>query len=151
VTSLDPGQGSAHSVPDAADPFDAPIGPESVELKPWQVRLVLFQRIAGGFMIIKGLIHWAVLFMGASFYALPIEARSATVFFAVLDLVAGVSLWLGSTWGASVWLFAVASQVVAGLLFIRLTGLMIVLTIFEIALVALYVVVRFMAHRELQD
>jgi hypothetical protein len=148
VTSLDPGQSKAH---DTADPLDAPIGPDSVELKPWQARLVLFQRIAGGFMVAKGLIHWAVLFMGASFYALPIEARAATVFFAVIDLVAGVSLWLGSTWGASVWLFAVASQAVAGLLFVRLTGLMIMLTILEIVLVAFYVVVRFMAYREQQD
>jgi hypothetical protein len=148
VTSLDPGQAKTG---EPNDPLDAAIGPDSVEIKPWQARLLLFQRIAGGFMIAKGLIHWAVLFTGAAFYALPVEARAATVFFAVIDLVAGVSLWLGSTWGASVWLFAVASQGVAGLLFVRLTGLMIVLTIFEIVLVALYVVVRFMAYREQQD
>jgi hypothetical protein len=148
VTSLDPSQGKAN---DPADQLDAAIGPDSVEIKPCQARLVLFQRIAGGFMIAKGLIYWGVLFTGAAFYSLPVEARSATVFFAVIDLVAGVSLWLGSTWGASVWLFAVASQIVAGLLFVRLTGLMIVLTIFEIVLVAFYVVVRFMAYREQQD
>lgn len=148
MTSLDPGQ---TRMQDPDDPLDAAIGPDSVEIKPWQARLVLFQRIAGGFMIAKGLIHWAVLFTGAAFYALPVEARAATVFFAVIDLVAGVSLWLGSTWGASVWLFAVASQVVASLLFVRLTGLMIVLTIFENVLVALYIVVRFMSHREQQD
>ena len=148
MTSLDPGQTGRR---DPDDPLDAAIGPDSVEIKPQQARLVLFQRIAGGFMIAKGLIHWAVLFTGAAFYALPVEARAATVFFAVIDLVAGVSLWLGSTWGASVWLFAVASQAVAGLLFVRLTGLMIMLTIFEIVLVALYVVVRFLAYREQQD
>ena len=148
MTSLDPGQSKDHH---PADPLDAAIGPDSVEIKPSQARLIQFQRIAGGFMIVKGLIHWAVLFTGASFYALPIEARAATVFFAVIDLVAGVSLWLGSTWGASVWLFAVASQAVAGLLFVRLTGLMIMLTILEIVLVALYVVARFMAYREQQD
>ena len=148
MTSLDPGQSTPH---DQSDPLDAAIGPDSIELKPWYVRLILFQRVAGGFMIVKGMIHWAVLFTGASFYALPVEARSATVFFAVIDLVAGVSLWLGSTWGASVWLFAVASQAVAGLLFVRLTGLMIMLTILEIVLVAFYVVVRFMSYREQQD
>jgi len=138
---------------DIANPAvaDAPIGPDSVEIKPWQSRLILFQRAAGGFMIVKGLIHWSVLFMGPAFYALSIEARSATVFFAVIDLVAGVSLWLGSTWGASVWLFAVASQVMSGLLFVRLTGLMIALTIFEIALVVFYIAVRLMASREQQD
>ena len=148
MTLLDPGQAPPQ---DQSDPLDAAIGPDSIELKPWQARLILFQRVAGGFMIVKGMIHWAVLFTGASFYALPVEARSATVFFAVIDLVAGVSLWLGSTWGASVWLFAVASQAVAGLLFVRLTGLMIMLTILEIVLVAFYVVVRFMSYREQQD
>jgi Family of unknown function (DUF6163) len=145
MTSRDPGRA------DPADPLDAAIGPDSVEVKPWQGRLILFQRIAGGFMVAKGLIHWAVLFTGAGFYALPIEARSATIFFAVVDLVAGVSLWLGSTWGASVWLFAVASQVVAGLLFVRLTGLMVALSSMEVSLVALYVIVRFMVHREQRD
>jgi len=145
VTSLDPGR------TDPVDPLDAAIGPDSVEIKPWQARLIFFQRIAGGFMIAKGLIHWAVLFTGAGFYSLPMEARAATIFFAVIDLVAGVSLWLGSTWGASVWLFAVASQVVAGLIFVRLTGLMIVLSIVEIVFVALYIIVRFMVHREQQE
>ena len=148
MSALDPTQGKAQ---DPDDPLDAAIGPDSIEIKPWQVRLVLFQRIAGGFMILKGLIHWGVLFTGPAFYALSTEARSATVFFAVIDLVAGVSLWLGSTWGASVWLFAVASQVAAGLLFVQLTGLMIMLTILEIMLVAFYVVVRFMAYREQHD
>jgi hypothetical protein len=148
LSALDPTQSRTQ---DQADPLDAAIGPDSIEIKPWQMRLVLFQRVAGGFMIAKGLIHWAVLFTGPAFYALSMEARSATVFFAVIDLVAGVSLWLASTWGASVWLFAVASQVVAGLLFVRLTGLMIMLTILEIVLVAFYVVVRFMAYREQQD
>ena len=147
MTSLDPGRNAQ----DPADPLDAAIGPDSVDIKPWQARLVLFQRVAGGFMIAKGLIHWAVLFTGAAFYALPVEARAATVFFAVIDLVAGVSLWLASTWGASVWLFAVASQGVAGLLLVQLTGFMVALTVFEIVLVTIYVVVRFMAYREQQN
>jgi len=147
MSAIDP----TRKAKDPDDPLDAAIGPDSVEIKPWQTRLVLLQRVAGGFMIAKGLIHWAVLFTGAAFYALPIEARSATVFFAVIDLVAGVSLWLASTWGASVWLFAVASQLAAGLLFVQLTGLMTVLTILELALVAFYVVVRFMGYREQQD
>jgi hypothetical protein len=146
VSALDP-----QPNPRELDPLDAAIGPDSIEIKPWQARLILFQRVSGAFMICKGMIHWAVLFTGATFYALPIEARSATVFFAVIDLVAGVSLWLGSTWGASVWLFAVASQFAAGLLFVELTNLMIMLSVFEFVLVALYIFVRFMTHREQQD
>lgn len=135
---------------DPDNPIDAAIGPDSIDFGPWQMRLVLFQRVAGGFMIIKGLIHWGVLFTGDSFSALPVEARGATVFFAVIDLIAGVALWLGSAWGAALWLFAVLSQIVSGLLFLEFSDTMIVLTIAELVLVGVYVVIRYMAYREEQ-
>lgn len=135
---------------DADSPIDAAIGPDSIEFGTWQSRLILFQRIAGGFMILKGLIHWSVLFSGAAFLALPIDGRSATVFFAVIDIVAGVVLWLGSVWGAAVWMIAVVSQIVAGFVFLDLSGRMILLTIAEIALVAVFAVVRFKAYGEEQ-
>jgi hypothetical protein len=137
----------------AIDPnqqIEAPIGPDSIELGPWQTRLIFFQRIAGSFMILKGLFHWGVLFSGAYFTAMPIEAQSATVFFAVIDLIAAVALWLGSPWGAAVWLMAVLSQVVAGFLFLDWSGMTMVLTISELVLVALFMAVRIKAHSEEQ-
>jgi hypothetical protein len=130
--------------------IEAPIGPDSIELGPWQARLVLFQRIAGGFMILKGLFHWGVLFSGAYFSALTIEARSATVFFAVFDLIAAVALWLGSPWGAAVWLMAVLSQVVAAFVFLDWEGVTAVLTVCELVLVALFMAVRIKAYSEEQ-
>jgi hypothetical protein len=130
--------------------IEAPIGPDSIELGPWQARLVLFQRIAGSFMIVKGLFHWGVLFSGAYFSALTIEARSATVFFAVFDLIAAVALWLGSPWGAAVWLMAVLSQVVAAFVFLGWGGMTMVLTICELVLVALFMAVRIKAYGEEQ-
>lgn len=135
---------------DTARQIEAPIGPDSVELGPWQYRLVLFQRIAGGFMILKGLIHWGVLFSGATFDALPIEARAATVFFAVIDLIAGVALWLGSPWGAAVWLMAVLSQIVAAFIFLAPSSMTLTLTGAEMALVLFFVVLRIKAHGEEQ-
>lgn len=135
---------------DPAQQIEAPIGPDSVELGPWQQRLILFQRIAGGFMIAKGLIHWGVLFSGATFERLPIEARAATVFFAVIDLIAAVALWLGSPWGAAVWLMAVLSQVVAAFIFLDLTSLTLTLTGAELALVAFFVALRVKAYGEEQ-
>jgi hypothetical protein len=111
---------------------------------------VLFQRIAGGFMIMKGLLHWAVLFSGASFTAMPIEARAATIFFAVIDLIAAVALWLGSPWGAAVWLMAVLSQVVAAFVFLEWTGMTMILTVAELVMVALFMAVRIKAYGEEQ-
>jgi hypothetical protein len=135
---------------DPSQQIEAPIGPDSVELGPWQSRLVFFQRIAGGFMILKGLTHWAVLFSGALFTAMPIEARAATVFFAVIDLIAAVALWLGSPWGAAVWLMAVLSQVVAAFVFLEWSGMTVILTVAELVMVALFMAVRIKAYGEEQ-
>jgi hypothetical protein len=75
----------------------------------WTRRLVLFLRAMATISLIKGLYHWAQV-IGISFgEALPFENHSiawqtATVFFAVIDLVAAVGLWLAAAWGAVIWL-----------------------------------------------
>jgi hypothetical protein len=135
------------------DPADEAIGPENVKVGLWQRRLVLFQRVAGGFMMLKGLVQWAALLGvadggGARFLDLPLEAQVAIVFFAVVDIICGVGLWLGSTWGGALWLIAAALQVVAGVSFVELSGFLVLLTILEIVLVAVYIAIRFMAHFE---
>jgi hypothetical protein len=135
------------------DPADAAIGPENVKVGIWQRRLLLFQRVAGGFMMLKGLVQWAALLGvadggGTRFLDLPLEAQVAIVFFAVVDIVCGVGLWLGSTWGGVLWLIAAALQVVAGLSFVELSGFLVLLTILQIVLVAVYIATRFMAHFE---
>jgi hypothetical protein len=99
---------------------------------------------------VKGLLHWGVLFSGANFAVLTIEAQSATVFFAVIDLIAAVALWLGSPWGAAVWLMAVLSQVVAAFVFLGWSGMTAALTVCELLLVALFVAVRIKAYGEEQ-
>jgi hypothetical protein len=141
MTSLDP--------VDPSDTLDA-IGPNTVEVGPWRQRLIRFQRMAGGFMIFKGLTHWAALLGMTSvrFEQQPLDAQAATVFFAVIDLVAGVALWLGSTWGAMLWLLAAGLQILAGVVVLELSGLLILLTIVEVLLVAGYVLLRFMVHVE---
>ncbi len=132
------------------DPADDAIGPENVRVGVWQQRLVLFQRIAGGFMMFKGLVQWGALLGvgGARFLELPLDAQVATVFFAIVDILAGVGLWLGSTWGGALWLIAAALQIVAGIGFVQLSGSLVLLTLFEILLLAVYVVARFLAHHE---
>jgi fatty acid desaturase len=144
MTSLDPADPSA--------PIDT-IGPHTVEIGPWRRRLVRYQRIAGGYMIFKGLTHWATLFgtgdgPGSQFQQMPIDVQAATVFFAVVDLVAGVALWLGSTWGAMLWLFAAGVQILADIVVLELSGFLVLLTIVEVLLVAGYVLIRFMVHVE---
>src|SRR5579862_4420799 len=78
----------------------------------WTEYLVLFLRLMAAVSLVKGLYHWAqVCGVGAApddgFMAHSVAWRSATVFFAVLDLVAAVGLWLAAAWGAVVWLSSV--------------------------------------------
>jgi hypothetical protein len=144
MTSIDPA--------DPAAPLDA-IGPHTVEIGPWRRRLVLYQRVAGGFMIFKGLTHWLSLLgfgdgPASQFLREPLDVQAATVFFAVIDLVSGVALWLGSTWGAMLWLLAAALQIFADVALLELSGFNVLLTIIEVLLVAGYVVIRFLVHSE---
>ena len=133
------------------DPLDEAIGRDSVKIKPWRQRMIYFQRIAGGFMMVKGLIGWAIicgLQLGTSFQAMRMHAQAWTVFFAVIDVVAGVALWLGSAWGATLWLIVVATQVSADIVFSELAGILVLLTLIEVILVAGYVLVRFKVFEE---
>src|SRR6516225_4566472 len=75
----------------------------------WTDYLVLFLRLMAGVSLIKGLYHWVqVCGIGATpgqgFEAHTIAWQTTTVFFAVLDLVAAVGLWLAAAWGAVLWL-----------------------------------------------
>ena len=133
------------------DPLDEAIGRDSVEIKPWRQRLVYFQRIAGGYMMVKGLIGWAIICglpLGTPFISMRIHAQAWTIFFAVIDVVAGVALWLGSAWGATLWLVVVATQISADIVFTERAGVLVWLTIIEVLLVAVFVFVRFKVFEE---
>jgi uncharacterized membrane protein (DUF2068 family) len=42
---------------------------------------------------------------------MPQNAAFAVIFFAVLDLVAGVGLWLATPWGGVLWLLIASAQI----------------------------------------
>ena len=48
--------------------------------------------------------------------------QAATVYFAVIELVAAVGLWLATPWGAVVWLTTVVSMAVIELMFPGIYG-----------------------------
>src|ERR1700720_2462984 len=79
------------------EPVHAGEGEPSGEI--WATRLVLFLRVMAAVALVKGLYYWAIVCgvgapspQGFDSYAMPYQ--SATVFFAVIDLVAAVGLWL---------------------------------------------------------
>ena len=93
----------------------------------WTRRLVLFLRAMAAISMLKGLYHWAQVCGIGIGETLPFENHSiawqtATVFFAVIDLVAAVGLWLAAAWGAVIWLTAVASMLAVEIFFPQVFG-----------------------------
>ncbi|MGH6727770.1 MAG: DUF6163 family protein [Pseudolabrys sp.] len=93
----------------------------------WTRRLVLFLRLMAGVSMLKGLYHWSrVCGIGVdvsdAFQYHSIAWQAATVFFAVIDLVAAVGLWLAAAWGAVIWLTAVASMLAVQVFFPQVFG-----------------------------
>jgi hypothetical protein len=92
----------------------------------WTARLVLFLRVMAVLSMAKGLYHWAVVSGIAGplegFEYQPTPWQTATVFFAVIDLVAAVGLWLAAAWGAVVWLTASVSMAAVEVFFPQVYG-----------------------------
>ena len=69
------------------------------------------------------------------------------MFFAVLDLVAAVGLWLAAAWGAVVWLTSVVSMAVVELFFPQVYGGSIFIVLVEMALLAVYLLLAILSAR----
>ena len=118
----------------------------------WTGRLVLFLRVVAGLSLLKGLYHWAGVVgivdgSNGGFEANSLAWQAATVFFAVIDLVAAVGLWLAAAWGAVVWLTSVVSMAVLELLFPQVYGSSTVIILIEISLLAIYLGLAIVAAR----
>ena len=74
--------------------------------------------------------------------------QSATVFFAVIDLVAAVGLWLAAPWGAVVWLTSVISMAAVEALFPQIYGGSLWVIIIELTLLGVYLSLALLAARE---
>ena len=119
----------------------------------WAEYLVLFLRIMAGVSLVKGLYHWSqVCGIGApadgGFESHTIAWQTATVFFAVIDLVAAVGLWLAAAWGAVVWLTAVVSMAVVEVFFPQIYGGSIFIVLIEATSLAVYLWLAIFAARE---
>jgi hypothetical protein len=109
----------------------------------WTRRLVLFLRVMAGVSMIKGLYHWSrvcgiAVAAGDGFMLHSIAWQIATVFFAVIDLVAAVGLWLAAAWGAVIWLTAVASMLAVEIFFPHVFEGGLPLSLSEVTLLAIY-------------
>ncbi|MGA2128716.1 MAG: DUF6163 family protein [Xanthobacteraceae bacterium] len=120
---------------------------------PWTVALIWFLRSVAGLSMAKGLYHWSVVIgigdgPGSSFEASPVAFQAATIFFAVIDLVAAVGLWLAAAWGGVVWLTAAISMAAVELFFPQVYGGAVLIIVMELAAIFAYVGLAYMATRE---
>jgi uncharacterized membrane protein (DUF2068 family) len=60
------------------------------------------------------------------------------VFFAVIDLVAAVGLWLAAAWGAVIWLMSIASMLAVEIFFPQVFGGGALVGVLEAGLLAVY-------------
>jgi uncharacterized protein DUF6163 len=119
----------------------------------WTRRLVLFLRIMAVISVAEGLYHWAQVtgFVGGeeeAFENQPLAWQSATVYFAVIELVAAVGLWLATPWGAVVWLTTVVSMAVIELMFPAIYGGSLLVVALEAVMLSSYLALAWMAARE---
>jgi hypothetical protein len=82
------------------------------EATKWGQLLTLFMRVIALFWMLQGLMLWRVILMSQQpiFDAMPRAAAFAIIFFAVLNLVAAVGLWLATPWGGVMWLLIASAQ-----------------------------------------
>src|SRR4051794_24672944 len=119
----------------------------------WTRRLVFFLRIMAVISIVKGLYHWAQVtgFIGGEEEAFENQTmawQTATIYFAVIELVAAVGLWLATPWGAVVWLTTVVSMAVIELMFPGIYGGSLIVVGVEGFMLPAYLALAWMAARE---
>jgi hypothetical protein len=102
------GRGEPVGEPSPAIQVGVKAGPDAEEAR-WTALLTLYFRVLSLAWIVMGLEHWRRILApdGGSFLDVSHSVMAATIFFAVLDLVAAVGLWLVAPWGGAVWLSTV--------------------------------------------
>jgi nicotinamide riboside transporter PnuC len=74
---------------------------------------VIFMRLLALIWIAQGLAQWSAVLLPSQplFDKVSQVWGGAVIFFAVLDPVAAVGLWLATPWGGVLWLFSAIAQI----------------------------------------
>ena len=116
----------------------------------WGMLLVLFMRIVAAMWIMQGLTQWQVVLMaeGSLFDQVGSSIGIAVVFFAVMDLVAAVGMWLATPWGGVLWLLVSASQIVVSIVMPNFFAGGRLVVALNIVLLLIYLVLTYQAGRD---
>lgn len=140
---------------DRTDLGEQPLGLAATQLRKsrWRLVLVWFLRLLAIAWMAKGLFAWTIIFGFGPAAQPPFEGRllsfqAIIVYFAVIDLVAAVGLWLTSTWGGVLWLLAAVSHLLLGFFFPRYLPLTMPLIATYVGLMLAYFLVTWLAENE---
>jgi len=118
----------------------------------WSFVLTWFMRVLAILWIMKGLSAWAVI-LGIWTPIGQFEARSTgyqatIIYFALIDLIAAVGLWMASTWGGIMWLLAIMSHLILAAFFPGIVSGGVLTVSFFLSLMAVYLGMSWLAARE---
>lgn len=146
-----PTGGGPPSLPDTDSAIRVGITQRERAETRWGLILVIFMRLLAGLWVLQGMSQWAQILLPHDliFDHLSRGQVTAIMFFAVIDFLAAVGLWLATPWGGVLWLVAVVSQI-----FVALTvpGVFTpVWVALDVVLIGLYFVLTFQAGRASAD
>ena len=124
----------------------------AAEAVRWTTALVWFMRVMALAWLFKGLLAWSVI-LGIMGAATPFEDantgyQAAMIYFAVIDLVAAVGLWLTSNWGGVLWLLAVMSHLILAVFFPRFVSNSALIVTLFITCIMIYLTLSWLAAVE---
>lgn len=122
----------------------------------WGVMLIWFMRVVAVIWLALGLVYWLLILDPAALGAPAFETsrlarQGAVVFFAVLNCVAAIGLWLAAPWGGVVWLFTALSEIALAIVLPGVGFHGQAALILNGALIGIYFVLNFFAAREGQE
>jgi hypothetical protein len=79
--------------------------------------LLEFMRLLAGLWVLQGLWQWSTILLPPEplFDHVSALRGAAVIFFATVNLVAAVGLWLATPWGGVIWLLGAIAQIVVAL------------------------------------
>ena len=129
-------------------------GPSTIwGIRPkWATVLVWYMRTLAWVWVAKGLFNWSVV-LGfnprfGDFAMLPRALQGTIVFFAAVDLLAAVGLWLAAPWGGVLWLLCAVIEAISPLLGARGTFVGALGVALNVALVCIYFALSWAAEQE---
>ena len=118
----------------------------------WKTALAVWLRLLSVAHLGWALWEWAALIgltppIDGDMARAHLPRMGAAYFFAGLDPVAAVGLWLGSTWGTATWLVATFARIVIHTGYAGIFGWMVPWTVAQVVTILIYLALFFFAER----